>query len=92
MFGVISQTMVIHTIRTHRLPFVGGRAGYQLILSTTAVVILTLIIGLTDLAYILDMKPLPPVYLVWLAILLVIYMLLAQLMKNIFIRKFKKWI
>ncbi len=92
MFGVISQTMVIHTIRTHRLPFINSRAGYQLLLSTTAVVILTLVIGLTDLAYVLDMKPLPPSYLLWLAILLLIYLLLAQLMKNIYIKKFKKWI
>ena len=92
MFGVISQTMVIHTIRTHRLPFVGGKAGYQLILSTSIVVIITLLMGLTDFAYILDMKPLPVSYVMWLAILCVIYLLLAQLMKNIYIKKFKKWI
>ena len=92
MFGVISQTLVIHTIRTHRLPFVGGKAGYQLILSTSIVVIITLLMGLTDFAYILDMKPLPVSYVMWLAILCVIYLLLAQLMKNIYIKKFKKWI
>ena len=92
MFGVISQTIVIHTIRTHRLPFVGGKAGYQLILSTSIVVIITLLMGLTDFAYILDMKPLPVSYVMWLAILCVIYLLLAQLMKNIYIKKFKKWI
>ncbi|MBR0420720.1 MAG: magnesium-translocating P-type ATPase [Erysipelotrichaceae bacterium] len=92
MFGVISQTMVIHTIRTHRLPFVGGKAGYQLILSTSIVVIITLLMGLTDFAYIPDMKPLPVSYVMWLAILCVIYLLLAQLMKNIYIKKFKKWI
>ena len=26
MFGVISQTMVIHTIRTPKIPFIQGRA------------------------------------------------------------------
>ena len=30
MFGVISQTMVIHTIRTPKLPFIQDRASRQL--------------------------------------------------------------
>ena len=92
MFGVISQTMVIHTIRTHRLPFVSGHASYQLIFSTIAVVALTLFIGLSKFAHILDMEPMPVSYVMWLAILLIVYMLLAQFMKNIYIKKFKKWI
>ncbi len=92
MFGVISQTLVIHTIRTHKFPFIQAHAGYQLALSTIAVVIITLLIGLTDFAYIMDMKPLPLNYLLWLGILMVIYLLLAQLMKNIYIKRFGKWI
>lgn len=92
MFGVISQTLVIHTIRTHKFPFIQAQAGYQLTLSTIAVVIITLLIGLTDFAYIMDMKPLPLNYLLWLGILMVIYLLLAQLMKNIYIKRFGKWI
>ena len=92
MFGVISQTMVIHTIRTHRLPFINARAGRQLTLSTLAVVAVTLFLGLSRFAYILDMQPLPVSYVLWLAILLVVYLLLAQLMKRIYIKRFKKWI
>lgn len=92
IFGVISQTLVIHTIRTHKLPFINGRAGRQLTLSTLAVVIVTLIIGLSKIAYVLDMDPVPYSYLGWLALLMVVYMLLAQVMKNIYIRRFKKWI
>ena len=92
MFGVISQTLVIHTIRTHKFPFIQAHAGYQLTISTIAVVIITLLIGMTDFAYVMDMKPLPFNYLLWLGILMVIYLLLAQLMKNIYIKRFGKWI
>ena len=92
MFGVISQTMVIYTIRTHKLPFLAGRPGTQLIISTTSVVILTLIIGLTNIAYIFDMIPVAYSYVGWLAILLIIYMVVAQIMKNIYIKRFEKWI
>ena len=91
MFGVISQTLVIHTIRTHKLPFIGGQAGRELMLSTAAVVI-TLILGLSRFAYVLDMNPLPYTYLFYLAGLMVVYLILAQIMKNIYIKRFKKWI
>ncbi|MBQ1534355.1 MAG: magnesium-translocating P-type ATPase [Erysipelotrichaceae bacterium] len=92
MFGVISQTLVIHTIRTHKFPFIGSRAGRELTLSTSAVVLVTLAIGLTSIAYIFDMHPLPYIYVLWLAALMVVYLLLAQAMKNIYIRRFGKWI
>ena len=92
MFGVISQTLVIHTIRTHKLPFISGKASNQLIISTLAVVVVTLFIGLSNFAYILDMNPLPYTYIIWLAILMVVYLLVAQIMKNIYIKRFKKWI
>ena len=92
MFGVISQTLVIHTIRTHKLPFIGGQAGRELMLSTAAVVIITLILGLSRFAYVLNMNPLPYTYLFYLAGLMVVYLILAQIMKNIYIKRFKKWI
>ncbi|MBO4920183.1 MAG: magnesium-translocating P-type ATPase [Erysipelotrichaceae bacterium] len=92
MFGVISQTLVIHTIRTHKFPFIGSKTGRELILSTLAVVIITLIIGFSRLAYVLDMNPLPYTYALWLAGMMLVYLLLAQIMKTIYIRRFGKWI
>ena len=92
IFGVISQTLVIHTIRTHKLPFISSMASRELIVSTSAVVIVTLIIGFSRIALILDMNPMPYAYLIWLAVLMLVYMLVAQIMKNIYIKKFEKWI
>ena len=92
IFGVISQTLVIHTIRTHKLPFVSSMASRELIVSTSAVVLVTLIIGFSRIALILDMNPMPYSYLMWLAILMIVYMLVAQIVKNIYIKKFEKWI
>ena len=50
VFGIISQTVVIHTIRTPKIPFIQDRASKQLTLSTLAVVLITLLIGFTGLA------------------------------------------
>jgi Mg2+-importing ATPase len=59
MFGVISQTMVIHTIRTPKLPFIGDRASIQLTLSTLAVIAVTLIIGFTGVSTLFDLPTMP---------------------------------
>ncbi len=91
MFGVISQTMVIHTIRTPKLPFVGDRASIQLTLSTLAVIAVTLIIGFTGLSTLFDLPAMPLSYMLWLAILMVVYMVFAQIMKVIYIKRHKDW-
>ena len=92
IFGVISQTLVMYTIRTDKMPFISGMPGKQLIISSTSVVIVTLILGFTNLAYVMDMNPMPYSYLMWLAILMVIYTIVAQIVKNIYIKKYHKWI
>ena len=91
MFGVISQTMVIHTIRTPKLPFIGDRASIQLTLSTLAVIAVTLIIGFTGLSALFDLPTMPISYMLWLAILMVVYMVFAQIMKVIYIKRHKDW-
>ncbi len=92
MFGVISQTIVIHTIRTHKLPFIQANASTQLYISNIAVVIVTLIIGMTDISRIFDMGKVPGIYGLWMVILLLGYLLLAQIIKKIYIRINKEWI
>ena len=91
MFGVISQTMVIHTIRTPKLPFIGDRASIQLTLSTLAVIAVTLIIGFTGVSTLFDLPTMPLSYVLWLVILMVVYMVFAQIMKVIYIKRHKDW-
>ena len=92
MFGVISQTMVIHTIRTPKIPFIQDRASPQLMLSTALVVLATLLIGFTRIAGLFDLPVMVPPFAVWLVILMAVYTLLAQLMKMAYIRINKEWV
>ena len=92
MFGVISQTMVIHTIRTHKIPFISANASRQLYLSNIAVVIVTLVIGMTDISAIFDMNRVPGSYGLWMVLLLLAYLLLAQIIKKIYIKINGEWI
>ena len=92
MFGVISQTMVIHTIRTPKLPFIRDRASRQLTLSTLAVCLVTLLIGFTGIALLFSMPVMPLSFLAWMAALMVVYTVLAQIMKTVYIRINKEWV
>ena len=92
MFGIISQTVVIHTIRTPKVPFIKDRASLQLNISTLAVVIVTLIIGFTAIAKLFDLPVMIPSYVIWLAVLMLVYTILAQILKHIYIRKNHEWV
>ena len=92
MFGVISQTVVIHTIRTPKIPFVQDRASFQLTLSTVLVVLTTLLIGFTGIALLFDLPVMVPSYALWMAGLMLVYMVLAQILKSLYIRLNKEWV
>ena len=91
MFGVISQTMVIHTIRTPKLPFIHDRASVQLSLSTAAIIAITMLIGFTGISTFFTMPTITIMYLPWLLILMLVYMILAQIMKTVYIKRHHDW-
>ena len=91
MFGVISQTMVIHTIRTPKLPFIHDRASIQLSLSTAAIIAITMLIGFTGISTFFTMPTITIMYLPWLLILMLVYMILAQIMKTVYIKRHHDW-
>ena len=92
MFGVISQTVVIHTIRTPKVPFIKDRASIQLTLSTVLVVIATLLIGFTGIAALMSLPVMTPVFALWLLGMMVLYTVLAQILKGIYIKMNKEWV
>ena len=92
MFGIISQTFVIHTIRTSKIPFIQATASKQLNISTIAIILITMIIGFTDISEIFDLKPMPYLYLSWIFVLISIYLIIAQIMKKFYIKKNHEWI
>lgn len=92
MFGVISQTLIIHTIRTRKVPFLVSNASKQLTISTFAITIVALIIGFSSIATVFDFGIMPKIYFPWLFLLMIVYLLLAQMIKNIYIKRNHEWI
>ena len=91
-FGIISQTLIIHMIRTHKMPFVTSKSSKQLLLSTFTITIITLLITFTDIATIFDLKRLPLEYIIWILVLLAIYAIFIQGYKKIYLKRNKEWL
>ena len=91
-FGIISQTLIIHMIRTHKAPFFQSRASKQLLISTLIITVVTLIITFTDISGVFDLIKLNPAYLIWMVDLLVIYFVFVQIYKKMYLKKNKEWL
>lgn len=85
-----SQTLVIHMIRTPKIPFIQSRASTQLTLLTFAGIALLTIIPFTSFGASIGLAPLPKIYFLYLAITIILYMVLATIMKKLYVKKYKE--
>ena len=79
-----SQTLVIHMIRTPKLPFIESIASLPVLAITTLSIIIGTVIPYTFLGNSLGMSRLPYAYFPWLLGIVVCYMVLATIMKSVF--------
>lgn len=91
-FGIISQTLIIHMIRTNKIPFFQSKPSKQLLISTLSVTVVVLIIVFTGISVIFDLATLPIIYLLWILALMVVYITIIQIYKTIYKRKNKDWL
>lgn len=87
-----SQTLVIHMLRTPKLPFVHSRASAPVTLLTFAGIAVVTMIPFTPLGTALGLMSLPPVYFLWLALFILGYMALATWIKSSYVRRYGEWL
>jgi len=90
--SILSQTLIIHLIRTRRIPFIQSRAALPVTALTTIIMIFAVWIPYSPFAGALSLSPLPVEYFGWLAAILLSYFVLTQLVKWHFIRRYKSWL
>ncbi|MBH2639286.1 magnesium-translocating P-type ATPase [Serratia ureilytica] len=90
--GLLSQTLVVHMLRTQKIPFIQSTAALPVLLTTGLVMALGIYIPFSPLGALVGLQPLPWEYFLWLAATLVSYCVVAQLMKRFYIRRFGEWL
>jgi Mg2+-importing ATPase len=86
--GLLTQTLVVHMVRTPKIPFVQSRAAAPLMVMTLAIMAVGLWLPLGPLASYFKLQALPLAYYGWLVAILVGYSVLTTLMKRLYIRRF----
>jgi Mg2+-importing ATPase len=86
--GLLTQTLIVHMIRTPKLPFIDSRAAAPLMAMTVAIMVVGVWLPMGPLAGNFKLQPLPPAYFLWLAGILLGYGVLTTLMKRFYIRRF----
>ena len=86
--SLLSQTLIVHVIRTGRIPFIESRPSFPLLVTTIGICLFGIWLPTSPLAQALGLTPLPAGYWPALLVILIGYMLLTQLVKSWLIRRF----
>ena len=88
--SLLTQTLIIHVIRTNKIPFIQSRASWQLIMTSAAIMLVGMWLPSSPIGPWLGMVPLPVQYWPLLLLTLLLYVALTQLVKVWLVRK--NWI
>ncbi|SFB31288.1 magnesium-translocating P-type ATPase [Clostridium frigidicarnis] len=90
--GLLSQTLIVHMIRTKKIPFIQSRATNPVLLLTGIIMILGVWVPFTSFGNSVGLQALPLSYFPWLIGILLSYCMLTQIVKNIYVKKFNRWL
>ena len=86
--SLLTQTLIVHIIRTRRIPFIESRASLPMTVTTLAVMGVGAWLPYSPFARALGLIALPPVYWLWIGSFLLTYAALTHVVKTWFIKKF----
>ncbi len=90
--GLLTQTLIVHMIRTQHIPFIQSRAAAPVILLTACIMAIGVYLPFSPLGEHVGMVSLPMSYFPWLAGILLGYCILTQLVKRLYIHRFGQWL
>jgi len=85
--SLMTQTLIIHVIRTNLIPFIQSRASWQLTMTTLLIMGIGMYLPYSPLASTLGFVPLPPLYWLLLLLTLLCYVGLTQVIKTWLVRR-----
>ena len=86
--SILTQTLIVHIIRTRKIPFIQSRASPVMLFFTLLVMAIGIALPYSPAAHFFGLVPLPAIYWAWIAGFLVLYCALTHTVKNWFFKKF----
>ena len=86
--GLLTQTLVVHMIRTPKIPFLQSRAAMPLMVMTGLIMAVGIFLPMGPLAHYFKLQALPPLYFLILPLILLGYVAVTQAMKGFYVRRF----
>jgi P-type Mg2+ transporter len=86
--GLLSQTLIVHMIRTQKIPFLQSRAAWPLMGMTLIVMTVGILLPMSPAATYFKFQALPLTYFPWLVGMLLAYVALTQAMKGWYARRY----
>ncbi|KAK9491784.1 hypothetical protein V1508DRAFT_420949 [Lipomyces doorenjongii] len=91
--GLILQTLIVHMIRTEKIPFIQRNSSWQLALSTVLVIGLGIALPFTPLGTaVLGMLPVPGSFYPFFVLAIVGYFVITQVVKKYYIYRYHEWL
>jgi len=92
LLGLLSQTVIVHIIRTKKIPFLQSRPSWIMVFSTLVITIIGLAIPYTAFGTYVGLVPLPSLFIWCLLVIMITYILITECVKRIFIKFNKDWV
>ncbi len=89
--GLLSQTLIVHMIRTQKVPFFQSMPALPVLMLTLAIMAIGIYIPFSPLGESIGLAKLPITYFLWLFATLLGYCVMTQTVKTWYIRKFGQW-
>lgn len=89
--GLLSQTLVVHMLRTQKIPFIQSTAAWPVLMMTGLIMAIGIYVPFSPLGPLVGLQALPWQYFPWLVGTLLAYCCVAQGMKTFYIRRFRQW-
>ncbi|MBU5485128.1 magnesium-translocating P-type ATPase [Clostridium sp. MSJ-11] len=86
--SLFTQTLIIHVIRTNKIPFIQSKASKPLMITSLLIVLVGMFLVNSPIAGAFGFTKLPILYYVLLALTLLCYVLLTQIVKMWYIKKY----
>ena len=86
--SLLTQTLIVHIIRTRKVPFFGSHASIPMTLTTLIIMLIAGWLPYSPFAGTLGFVPLPPIYWAWIIGFLISYSIITHFVKIWFIKKY----